>query len=246
VRVLTLSNPARRNALDDGLLRQLSEALAPEAAGDVRALLVRGEGERAFCAGYDLTRLEVPQEEGPLPDDLLGRTLRLLEAHPAPSVALVGGAAYGAGCDLAATCDFRVGAPDAVFCMPPARLGIVYAADGIRRLAALTRPSFARFMFLTAAVVDAERALAEGLLDALHPAGEAEQEALALCETLAQMAPLAVRGMRETFRRLAPGHLTAEDEAHLRALRREAFRSADAQEGRAAFQQKRPPRFEGR
>lgn len=245
VRVLTLSNPARRNALDDALLASLREALSPEASAGVRALLVRGEGGRAFCAGYDLTRLPEAGEEGPLPDELLGETLRLLEAHPAPSVALVQGAAYGAGCDLALACDLRVGAEDAVLCMPPARLGIIYAADGLRRLTAATRLPFARWMALTGAPVPAARALAEGLLDEVHAADRAEAAALALCESLAGMAPLALAGMKETFRRLAP-RLTPEDEAALRALRRTAFRSEDAREGRAAFQEKRSPRFRGR
>jgi enoyl-CoA hydratase/carnithine racemase len=242
-RVLTLSNPARRNALDDGLLGRLREALA--LPPHLRALLVRGEGG-AFCAGYDLTRLPEAGERGPLPDDFLAETLRLLEAHPVPSVALVQGAAYGAGCDLALACDFRVGAADAVLCMPPARLGIVYAADGIRRLTAACRAPFAKRMLLTGAPVAAEQALAEGLLDEVHPVAEAEAAALELCETLAQRAPLAVAGMKETVRRLARGALGPEDEAYLRELRRAAFRSDDAREGRAAFQEKRHPRFTGR
>lgn len=245
VRVLTLSNPARRNALDDALLARLREAVDPAATRHVRALLVRGEGGRAFCAGYDLTRLPDADAEGPLPDDFLAGTLRLLEAHPAPSVALVQGAAYGAGCDLALACDFRVGAEGAVLCMPPARLGIVYAAEGLRRLVATAGLPFARRMALTGEAVPADRALAAGLLDEVHPAERAEAAALALCAGLASQAPLALAGMRETFRRLAPA-LSAEDAEALRALRREAFRSEDAREGRAAFQEKRPPRFTGR
>ncbi|MCI0572202.1 MAG: enoyl-CoA hydratase-related protein [Myxococcaceae bacterium] len=245
VRVLSLSNPTRRNALDDALLGELRVALGSARAPAIRALLVRGEGGRAFCSGYDLTRLPDALESGPLPDDLLADTLRLLETHALPTVALVQGPAYGAGCDLALACDLRVGATDAVLCMPPARLGIVYSADGIRRLTTATRPSFAKWMVLTATPVTAERALAEGLLDEVLPTAEAEAGALALCETLARMAPLAVAGMKETFRCLAPQGPTPEQDARLRALRREAFQSDDAREGRAAFQEKRPPRFTG-
>src|SRR5512132_3432061 len=112
VRVLTLSNPRKRNALDPELLGQLCQALDPERAGGVRALLVRGEGDH-FCSGYDLSGLERIPDEGPLPDDVLQRALSAVEAFPAVTVALVRGAAIGAGCELAVSCDLRVFCEDA-------------------------------------------------------------------------------------------------------------------------------------
>jgi enoyl-CoA hydratase/carnithine racemase len=245
VRVLTLVRPARRNALDDGLIAQLHAALSPGASGSARALLVRGRGG-TFCSGYDLTGLGPAAPGGPLPDDALMEALRLLEAHPLPSVALVQGAAFGAGCDLAAACDFRVGAEDAVFCLPPARLGVVYAEAGIARMTRLVGAARAKNLFLTGRRLEAPEALAWGLLDECQPAAEAEARALALCELLARGAPLAVAGMKETFRLLARPGLAAEDAERLRALRAEAFGSDDAREGRAAFLEKRPPRFSGR
>lgn len=206
----------------------------------MRALLIRGSPGGAFCAGYDLDKLCVPSAEGALPDDRLTEVLLALEAHPAPSVALVEGAAYGAGCDLAAACDFRIGAPRATFCMPPAKLGIVYGREGIRRLSALCGVPFAKRMFLTGVAVRADEAAARGLLDTLSE--DAEGEARALCEALVSAAPLAVKGMKATFHSLAHGG----DEAALRALRREAFLSEDAREGRQAFLEKRRPNFQGR
>ena len=244
VRILTLSHPARRNALDDGLLTQLQEALAP-AGPRPRAMLIRGEGP-AFCAGYDLNRLPEAGAGGPLPDAYLMETLRLLEACPWPTVAMIRGPAYGAGCDLALACDFRLGAPDAVFCLPPAKLGIAYAPDGLQRALGVLRRAFVKQMLFTGEPVRAERALAEGLLGAVHPAETLEQEALALCETLAARAPLALAGMKETLRRLTRSPLTIADVAELEVLRREAYLSEDAKEGRAAFLAKRSPRFTGR
>ncbi len=243
VRVLTLSHPARRNALNDALLARLDAALEP--AAHVRALLLRGEGG-AFCSGYDLTHLGPPGEDGRLPDDLLVECLLKLERHPAPSVALVDGAAVGAGFDLAASCDFRVGTPDTVFLMPPARLGIVYSPEGLARAARLVGFARAKQLFLTARKLDAHEALAWGLLDeCLEPAG-AEARAEALCATLAAHAPLAVSGMKESFGRLARAPLEEVDRTRLRGLRAAAFGSEDAKEGRAAFLEKRPPRFTGR
>jgi len=243
IRVLTLSHPARRNALNDALLARLDAALAP--AAHVRALLVRGAGG-TFCSGYDLTRLGPPGEEGLLPDDLLVACLLKLEGHPVPSVALVQGAAVGAGFDLAASCDFRVGTPDAVFLMPPARLGIVYSPEGLARAARLVGFARAKQLFLTARKLDAREALAWGLLDECLEPADAEARAEALCATLAAHAPLAVSGMKESFGRLARAPLEEADRTRLRGLRAAAFGSEDAKEGRAAFLEKRPPRFTGR
>lgn len=243
VRVLTLDNPARRNALNDGLLALLDAAL--DVPPHVRAFLVRGAGG-AFCSGYDLTHLGPPAADGRLPDDPLVACLLKLERHPVPSVALVRGAAFGAGFDLAASCDFRIGTPDAVLSMPPARLGIVYSAEGLARVSRLVGLARAKSLFLTARRLDGPTALAWGLLDECLAAEEAQARALELCRTLASGAPLAVSGMKEVFGVLSRPHLSEEEQARVRALRAAAFASEDAKEGRAAFLEKRPPRFQGR
>ncbi|MBN1207565.1 MAG: enoyl-CoA hydratase/isomerase family protein [Myxococcaceae bacterium] len=243
LRVLTLSNPARKNALDDRLLGLLDAALSPPP--HVRALLVRGAGG-TFCSGYDLTNLGPPAPDGRLPDDALMALLSRLERHPVPSVALVQGAAFGAGFDLACACDFRVGAPDTVFCMPAARLGLVYSVEGMARAARLVGLARARTLFLTARKLDGETALAWGMLDECVPAEGAEARALELCRTLASHAPLAVAGMKEVFGLLGRPPLAEQERARARALRAAAFGSEDAREGRAAFLEKRPPRFQGR
>ena len=242
VRVLTLSNPARRNALDDGQVARLDEALA-SAPGKVRAVLIQGAGG-TFCSGYDLNVLGAPTEDR-LPDDSLMECLARLESLPLPSVALVRGWAFGAGFDQAASCDFRIDSEEAVFSMPPARLGIVYSPDGLMRAARLVGVARAKNLFLTGRRLDAKEALAWGLLDECLPAADAEARALELCRTLAAQAPLAVAGMKEAFGLLARPALSADERAHLREVRARAFASEDAKEGRAAFLEKRSPRFRG-
>jgi enoyl-CoA hydratase len=242
VRTLTLCNPSRRNALDPALLEALAAELGRAETDRVRVLILRGEGG-AFCAGYDLSALGAPEGDA-LPDDRLGEVLAMLEQHPAASIALVEGPAFGAGCELAATCDFRIGAPSALFCMPPARLGIVYAPAGIARLVDLVGLSRTRRMFLTATTVDAQLALAWGLLDALED--DAAAGATSLAEQIARNAPLAVQGTRKVLGALARRSLPEQEGRALRALRRQAFGSEDAKEGRAAFLEKRAPRFTGR
>jgi enoyl-CoA hydratase/carnithine racemase len=243
VRVLTIVNPARKNALDDRLLGLLDAALSPPP--HIRAFLVRGAGG-TFCSGYDLTNLGPPAADGRLPDDLLMAFLTRLERHPVPSVACVQGAAFGAGFDLSCACDFRVGTPETVFCMPAARLGLVYSVEGMTRAARLVGLARARALFLTARKLDGQTALAWGLLDECAPAQDVEARALELCQTLASHAPLAVAGMKEVFGALGRPPLSEQEYTRARALRAAAFGSEDAREGRAAFLEKRPPRFQGR
>lgn len=240
VRVLTLSHPERKNALDAGFLHALEAALRDDA--QVRCWLVRASGEGVFSAGYDLTALNGFPEGTPLPDERLGEVLDVLTAQRAPSVALVTGPAIGAGCELAAACDFRVGSGAARFSMPPARLGVVYALKGLARLSSRVGEQAARRMFLTARAVDAELALKLGLLDVL--ADDAEAQAFTLCAELAGHAPLAVEGMKRGFALLEGA--SALERAEYERLRRASFNSDDAREGKAALLEKRPPRFSGR
>ncbi len=240
VRVVTLARPTSRNALTPAMLGGLEQAFAP--LPSVKALVVEGEGT-AFCAGYDLDCLEADALAGRAPDAHLQRVFRLLEEASVPSVALVHGAAFGAGCELACACDFRLGSPDAVFCLPPLKLGIVYAPDGVWRLARLVGLQRARQMLLTGRTVSTEAALSWGLLDWLE--ADAAAAGRILAGELAAAAPLAMAGTRLLLRRLGRAPLSEAERLELEAVRARAFASADAAEGRAAVRERRPGRFRG-
>lgn len=244
VRTLTLRHAGKRNALDATMIAELRTALAG-LSGEVRAVLLRGDGD-AFCAGYDLTAFPPTGAAGPLPDEAFRQLVSELIDCPKPIVALVTGPAFGGGCDLAAACDFRVGTPKAVFCMPPSRLGIVYAPEGLWRFVALLGLSRAKRMFLTGCRVDAKRALQWGLLDEVAPAREALKVAQALCDELAQGSTTAISGMKRGFRLLERPPLTPDELIDYEALRRSAFAGPDAREAREAFIAKRRPSFEPR
>jgi enoyl-CoA hydratase/carnithine racemase len=241
VRVVTLIRPASRNALTPSMLDALAEAFSP--GPSVRGLVVEAEGT-AFCAGYDLEALEADAVAGRPPDTRIQQVLHLLEEVPVPSVAVVQGGAVGAGCELAAACDFRVASPDAFFCLPPLKLGIVYSPDGVWRLVRLAGWQHAREMLLTGRTVGAELARSWGLVDRVEADWVAAGRLLA--EELAEAAPLAMAGTRLLLRRLASAPLSAEDRYQLEAVRARAFASADAAEARAAGRERRPPRFRGR
>ena len=243
VRALTLSNPARKNALDAEALEQLRQALSETTA--VRCWLVRASGPGPFSSGYDVSALS-EIGDGPLPDEALGEVFDLLAQHSAPSVALLTGAAFGAGCELACSCDFRVGDPGAAFCLPPSKLGVVYAPRGIRRIASIVGLARAKWMLLSGRKIDAKQAEEFGLLDLLRPNDFAEDSALDLARELAAAAPLSIAGMKRIFTGLSRGGLSSEEERQIERLRRAAFNSADASEGRAAFLAKRKPNFSGR
>lgn len=244
-RELAISHPARLNALSDPLLRALADALDAAVHDGSRALVIRGEGERAFSAGYDLNQL--PEVGDALPDAVLEATLAKIDALPMPVIALVNGHAFGGGLELAARCDLRIGVAGAKLGMPPAKLGIVYAPRGLARFLALLGPSQARRLFFTGEPWTAEEARARGLLDELFPTlAEAEARALELAQAMAANAPLAITGMRRIFRELETSALAHLDGEAITQLRREAFASEDAREGRAAFLEKRAPKFAGR
>jgi enoyl-CoA hydratase/carnithine racemase len=243
VRTLTLSRPERRNALDPTHLELLREAVAAaEAEPLVRVVVVTGEGS-AFCAGYDLA---APFPEGDAtPDEIVVRTMEAVRRARMPVVARVNGPAFGAGFELAISADLRVASTAASFCLPPARLGIAYAPEGLGRLVGLVGIAASRRLAFTGDVVDARTARELGLVDelALEPELDAHVERLA--DRLADAAPMAVAAMKRTFNALE----TRLDEEERRVAledRRACYASEDVAEGLAAFAEKRPARFRGR
>lgn len=246
IRILTLCNEAKRNAVDASLLLGMVRACEEAEADDVRCLILIGSGEKAFCAGYDLRELSAFGGEEALPDELLQRALAAMEQARFPIVAAIGGVAYGAGAELAAACDLRIADETARFAMPPARLGIVYAPAGLQRFVELVGLSQAKQLFYTGDPVDAARALSIGLVDEVVPEGQALTRARAIAERIGKNAPLAVQGMKRAFSWMRRRELPPEGRGEMEALRRASFVSDDAREGIAAVLEKREPRFRGR
>jgi enoyl-CoA hydratase/carnithine racemase len=246
VRVLTLDNAEKRNALDPDLLKELVSACVAAGGDGVRCLVLRGAGDRAFSAGFDLQALERAGSGAELPDASVEQAMAAVEEVPCPTIAFLNGPAFGAGCELAVACDLRVAREGISMGMPPAKLGVIYAPAGLARFERTIGLAHTRELFFTGRPVDARRALEMGLVDRVVAADRAEVEALGLAAEIAANAPLAVQGTKRILALLGAGGLDAGEAQGVELLRRAAFASEDAREGRLAFQEKRPPLFRGR
>lgn len=232
VLLVSLDRPERRNALDHATLVALREAQQVAERTGVRALVLTGRGA-GFCAGADLTGVEGGEFVAALTAALRGFcSLRI------PTIAAVHGAALGAGTQLALACDLRVAAPGSRFGIPAARLGLVIDEWTIARLAREVGWSIARDMLVAASTYDTAILHAAGFV---HRVGDLDA-ALAWADELAGLAPLTIAAHKLALERLAPA---LPGDADVAAAREHAWRSSDAEEGRRAFLEKRPPRFRG-
>lgn len=245
VLVLRIANEERANALDDAILDALVSLLEGPRPADARVVLLGGAGERHFSSGLDLGGAD---EEGAVErlragERRLGCAARAVAACPRPVIGVLNGAAVGGALELAIACDWRIARRGARLAMPAARIGVVYAPDGLRRFVAAMGPARTRRLFLTGRPVEADEALAIGLVDeVVEPAGLWEA-AMESARAVAAAAPLAVSGTRAIIDALA-GHAPWElVEETADAVRRRAFASQDLREGIAAARQRRPPRF---
>jgi enoyl-CoA hydratase/carnithine racemase len=247
VALLTISNPDKRGALDRTLLESLRFALERL---DARCVVLTGEG-RAFCAGYDIEELlsegyDDGEEAGsghPFPT-----ALAAIEAYPYPVVAALNGATIGGGLELAIACDLRIAADTVQLGMPPAKLGVVYAAVGLNRFLTTIGAARTRELFMTGQRIDAATAERWGLVNSVVAADALPEAALELAREIAANAPLSLRGNKAAIGALvvAAGVLDPAVAAALDAERRAAFESEDLREGLRAFGEKRPPVWRGR
>jgi enoyl-CoA hydratase len=246
VATLRLRNPARRNAMSEAMWRQLRTLVAEVSARpDVRVVIIRGDGEKAFSAGADISGFEIGRsgEAARAYDDLVEDTCRAIEGIAQPTVAMIAGACMGAGVSIAASCDLRIAAEDAFFSIPAARLGLGYDPNGIKRCLRVFGAEATRELIFLPDRLPARRAAELGVVSRLVPPGEIGAAAADWASRIAANAPLTIKAAKVTIRAhlLEDAGLLAEADRLYAA----ADASADYLEGRHAFAEKRAPRFSG-
>jgi enoyl-CoA hydratase/carnithine racemase len=248
VGILTLDREGRRNALSRDTLYAFGR-LGRELTEDcgVRAIVITGAGDKAFCAGADLK-----ERQGMSGDDVraqvgLYRTeLGVLDRSPKPVIAAINGVAFGGGLELALICDLRVAAPHAELGLPETTLGIIPGAGGTQRLPRVVGEARAKEMILLGRKLGAAEALSWGLVNRVSPEGVSVlDDTLRWIEPIAAGAPIAqaaaLRAVEASYDVPLPAGLELE-----RVYYDETLRSEDRLEALRAFVEKRKPAFRGK
>ncbi len=237
---LLLNHPERHNSLGEAELTAIQAALRDVAGDDsVRALVVTGAGGRTFCAGASLQELNSGQISG----ELFQETTDQLAALAVPTVCAISGNVFGGGVELALSCDFRIGVEGSRMRVPAAAIGLCYPVSGIQRFVQRLGVPIAKRLLLAAEEMSSAQMMEIGFVDQLVPAEQLEGAAMARAEDIAQLAPLALRAMKQVIHGAAAGEL---DRAEADRLVTTCLHSEDLQEGFAAQKERRPPNFRGR
>ncbi len=242
---IVLNRPEKLNALNTEVWLGIAELFGQAGAdADIKVVILRGGTERAFAAGADISEFPIVHatpESAKQYDGRIRAAYNAIALIDKPTIAMVRGVCFGGGCAIALNCDLRYVDTTARFCIPPARLGIAYSLSETKRLSDLIGPSRAKEMLMGAKVIAAEEALAIGLATRLFEPGDLQAGTLDFAQQLCGLSQFTIRAVKTIVGEIVDG-ADQETETSLR-LRADAFAGPDYQEGRAAFLEKRKPKF---
>ena len=244
---LTIERPEVMNCLSFPTLKRL-RGLCEELREDlsIRAILITGAGEKAFCAGADLKeRRTMPAERVPLFVRNIRAVMDDVESLPQPTIGVINGVAFGGGTELLLACDLRVAAPHAELGLTEVSLAIIPGAGGTQRLPRLVGRARAKDLILTGRRIDAAEAERIGLVQRIAPAGRLRETALELARAIAANGPVAVRAAKAAIDQGCEAPLPQGLEIEARCYER-VLSTEDRLEALAAFAEKRKPRYSGR
>lgn len=251
VLIVTINRPEARNAVNAAVHIGVGTALEEaEADPEIRAVVITGAGDKAFCAGADLVALS--RGESLYPDDPAQQAWGFagMVSHPIskPVIAAVNGIAFGGGCEIALMSDIIVAADQAQFGLPEVKVGLFAAAGGAFRLAQQLPRKLAMEHMLTGDPIPAARAADFGLVNHVVPLADVLPTALALAEKIAGNAPLSVQASKRVALGIQDGRIAADAPywEHNTRERAVLMRSEDAREGPRAFAEKRKPEWKAR
>jgi enoyl-CoA hydratase/carnithine racemase len=247
IATVMLNRPRKLNALTRSMWHKLGEAIVTLSAdNDVRCVVLRGAGKKAFSSGNDIGEFE--KERGNIPQARrygadMKRTIDALQSCRHPMVALINGVCVGGGLELAANCDMRICGESSRFGVPINRLGLVMSYAELESLLHLVGRATTLEILLEGRVFGAEEAREKGLVTRVVPDDKVEEEAFATAQRIIDGAPLVARWHKKFIDRLSDPALLTRDEVDEGFL---CFGTRDFEIGLKAFLEKKKPKFTGR
>lgn len=249
IATVVFNRPKVRNAISLAMWGELTRVLDRLGQDDAaRAVVFRGAGTEAFASGADISEFQEQRKDTTSAlryNQQTSAAYQAIRQCPLPTVAMIYGFCMGGAMAVAMACDLRFAAEDAKFGIPAARLGIIYGADAVSQLVDLVGPAYAKDILYSGRTVSDREAVDMGFLQRLLPAAELERYTYDYLKSVADNAPLSVRGAKLTVESSVSG-ATDDHRQRLREIQLTALESQDYKEGTRAFLEKRRPRFQGR
>lgn len=245
IAVMMINRPDKRNAISYDMWLKIPElAEEVEADDEVKVLIIRGAGDKAFAAGADISEfktLRASSEGAKTYNRATNGGERAIANLSKPTIAMIHGFCIGGGCGLAVACDFRFADSNGRLGITPAKLGLVYTLTATKQLVDLVGPATAKYMLFSGLHLDVGEASRVGLVDRVLMPEALEPATLEFAEAICSRAQFAVRSAKTIIRRISQGQ--TEDDEVTTKLRNDSFDTPDYREGVQAFIEKRSPRF---